>query len=169
MQCVCMQHVVGGRGGEPELRQLGSVGGGAAEPIRVAEAAGLEHVRAVPAEPPAAAGAAAVQRGARAGVPPVPGPVRQDQGARRALPFYGHPCPPGPCPCPLRQAWGSLDALVGRLRAAFEENGGHPEANPFGARAVRLYLREVANHLHTTHSSLLPQHAWDKPPITLKA
>ncbi|XP_004493783.1 protein LIGHT-DEPENDENT SHORT HYPOCOTYLS 4-like [Cicer arietinum] len=58
-------------------------------------------------------------------------------------PFYGHPNPPGPCPCPLRQAWGSLDALIGRLRAAFEENGGKPEANPFGARAVRLYLREV--------------------------
>ncbi|KAF5738951.1 protein LIGHT-DEPENDENT SHORT HYPOCOTYLS 3-like [Tripterygium wilfordii] len=44
---------------------------------------------------------------------------------------------------PVRQAWGSLDALIGRLRAAFEENGGKPEANPFGARAVRLYLREV--------------------------
>lgn len=58
-------------------------------------------------------------------------------------PFFGHPQPPAPCPCPLRQAWGSLDALVGRLRAAFEENGGLPEANPFGARAVRLYLREV--------------------------
>uniref|UniRef100_A0A6N2K607 ALOG domain-containing protein n=1 Tax=Salix viminalis TaxID=40686 RepID=A0A6N2K607_SALVM len=40
-------------------------------------------------------------------------------------------------------AWGSLDALTGRLRAAFEENGGLPETNPFGARAVRLYLREV--------------------------
>ncbi|GAB2298358.1 hypothetical protein Dimus_032425 [Dionaea muscipula] len=58
-------------------------------------------------------------------------------------PFYGHPNPPAPCPCPLRQAWGSLDALIGRLRAAFEENGGKPEENPFGARAVRLYLREV--------------------------
>ena len=58
-------------------------------------------------------------------------------------PFYGHPNPPAPCPCPLRQAWGSLDALIGRLRAAFEENGGKPEQNPFGARAVRLYLREV--------------------------
>ncbi|KAK4273037.1 hypothetical protein QN277_021510 [Acacia crassicarpa] len=58
-------------------------------------------------------------------------------------PFYGHPNPPAPCPCPLRQAWGSLDALIGRLRAAFEENGGKAEANPFGARAVRLYLREV--------------------------
>ncbi|RVX00536.1 Protein light-dependent short hypocotyls 3 [Vitis vinifera] len=41
------------------------------------------------------------------------------------------------------KAWGSLDALIGRLRAAFEENGGPPETNPFGARAVRLYLREV--------------------------
>lgn len=58
-------------------------------------------------------------------------------------PFFGHPHPPAPCPCPLRQAWGSLDALIGRLRAAFEENGGAPEANPFAARAVRLYLREV--------------------------
>ncbi|CAN0911654.1 Protein LIGHT-DEPENDENT SHORT HYPOCOTYLS 6 [Linum grandiflorum] len=54
-----------------------------------------------------------------------------------------HPHPPAPCPCPLKQAWGSLDAIVGRLRAAFEENGGLPETNPFGARAVRLYLREV--------------------------
>lgn len=58
-------------------------------------------------------------------------------------PFFGHPNPPAPCPCPLRQAWGSLDALIGRLRAAFEEHGGRPEANPFGARAIRLYLREV--------------------------
>ncbi|KAL8513786.1 hypothetical protein ACS0TY_013047 [Phlomoides rotata] len=58
-------------------------------------------------------------------------------------PFFGLPNPPSPCPCPLRQAWGSLDALVGRLRAAFEENGGKPDTNPFGARAVRLYLREV--------------------------
>ncbi|KAK1326750.1 hypothetical protein QJS10_CPA01g00681 [Acorus calamus] len=60
-----------------------------------------------------------------------------------SCPFFGQPTPPAPCPCPLRQAWGSLDALVGRLRAAFEENGGQPETNPFGARAVRLYLREV--------------------------
>ncbi|KAI4303019.1 hypothetical protein MLD38_038700 [Melastoma candidum] len=58
-------------------------------------------------------------------------------------PFFGLVNPPAPCPCPLRQAWGSLDALVGRLRAAYEENGGKPETNPFGARAVRLYLREV--------------------------
>ncbi|KAL3644972.1 Protein LIGHT-DEPENDENT SHORT HYPOCOTYLS 4 [Castilleja foliolosa] len=58
-------------------------------------------------------------------------------------PFYGHPNPPAPCPCPLRQAWGSLDALIGRLRAAYEENGGKPENNPFGVRAVRLYLRDV--------------------------
>jgi ALOG domain-containing protein len=38
---------------------------------------------------------------------------------------------------------GSLDALIGRLRAAFEENGGKPEMNVFGARTVRVYLREV--------------------------
>ncbi|CAN6202978.1 unnamed protein product [Urochloa humidicola] len=69
---------------------------------------------------------------------------------------------PPACQCPLRQAWGSLDALVGRLRAAFDERHGGaargtgttanaqpPEnaagggANPFAARAVRLYLRDV--------------------------
>ncbi|KAI5077010.1 hypothetical protein GOP47_0009075 [Adiantum capillus-veneris] len=61
----------------------------------------------------------------------------------QGCPFFGHPQPPAPCGCPLRQAWGSLDALIGRLRAAYEEHGGKPESNPFGARAVRLYLREV--------------------------
>jgi hypothetical protein len=61
----------------------------------------------------------------------------------QTCPFFGLPNPPAPCPCPLRQAWGSLDALIGRLRAAYEEHGGRPEANPFGARAVRLFLREV--------------------------
>ncbi|XP_010463929.1 PREDICTED: protein LIGHT-DEPENDENT SHORT HYPOCOTYLS 2-like [Camelina sativa] len=57
--------------------------------------------------------------------------------------FFGLPNPPAPCPCPLRQAWGSLDALIGRLRAAYEENGGAPETSPFGSRSVRIFLREV--------------------------
>ncbi|RZS17765.1 hypothetical protein BHM03_00049960 [Ensete ventricosum] len=57
--------------------------------------------------------------------------------------YFGQPNPPAPCVCPLKQAWGSLDALVGRLRAAYEENDGVPESNPFGARAVGIYLREV--------------------------
>ncbi|KAK4751644.1 hypothetical protein SAY87_005126 [Trapa incisa] len=57
--------------------------------------------------------------------------------------FFGQPEPPSPCTCPLKQAWGSLDALIGRLRAAFEENGGLPETNPFAGGAIRVYLREV--------------------------
>ncbi|XP_074364328.1 protein G1-like7 [Apium graveolens] len=57
--------------------------------------------------------------------------------------FFGHPDPAGPCTCPLKQAWGSLDALIGRLRAAYEENGGTPESNPFASGAIRVYLREV--------------------------
>nr|VDD47380.1 unnamed protein product [Brassica oleracea] len=57
--------------------------------------------------------------------------------------FFGLPNPPAPCPCPLRQAWGSLDALIGRLRAAYEENGGAPDTSPFGLRSVRIFLREV--------------------------
>ncbi|KAL2524258.1 Protein LIGHT-DEPENDENT SHORT HYPOCOTYLS 10 [Abeliophyllum distichum] len=39
--------------------------------------------------------------------------------------------------------WGSLDALIGRLRAAYEEHGGSPENNPFGNGAIRVFLREV--------------------------
>ncbi|KAL4386178.1 hypothetical protein GQ457_09G003000 [Hibiscus cannabinus] len=57
--------------------------------------------------------------------------------------FFGQPDPPAPCTCPLRQAWGSLDALIGRLRAAYEEHGGSPGSNPFGNGAIRVYLREV--------------------------
>lgn len=57
--------------------------------------------------------------------------------------FFGQPDPPAPCACPMKQAWGSLDALIGRLRAAYEEHGGSPETNPFGNGAIRVYLREV--------------------------
>ncbi|CAI9088803.1 OLC1v1023240C1 [Oldenlandia corymbosa var. corymbosa] len=57
--------------------------------------------------------------------------------------FFGQPEPAGPCTCPLRQAWGSLDALIGRLRAAYEENGGLPDKNPFASGAIRVYLREI--------------------------
>uniref|UniRef100_I1M3L7 ALOG domain-containing protein n=1 Tax=Glycine max TaxID=3847 RepID=I1M3L7_SOYBN len=44
---------------------------------------------------------------------------------------------------PFRQAWGSLDALIGRLRAAYEENGGSPETNPFASGSIRVYLKEI--------------------------
>uniref|UniRef100_A0A0E0I964 ALOG domain-containing protein n=1 Tax=Oryza nivara TaxID=4536 RepID=A0A0E0I964_ORYNI len=73
------------------------------------------------------------------------GVERGGGGGGRARGRRSHPSLPVPCPCLLRQAWGSLNALVGRFRAAFEEHGGQPEANPFGARAVRLYLHEVCD------------------------
>ena len=60
-----------------------------------------------------------------------------------SCPFFGHHSPPSSCACPLKQAWGSLDALIGRLRAAYEENGGSSDSNPFGARPVGIYLREI--------------------------
>ncbi|XP_039054053.1 protein G1-like6 [Hibiscus syriacus] len=53
------------------------------------------------------------------------------------------PEPPSSCSCPLKEDWSSLDGLVGRLRVAFEENGGQPVMNPFSAGVVRLYLRQV--------------------------
>ncbi|CAF2206816.1 hypothetical protein BRARA_G03612 [Brassica rapa] len=57
--------------------------------------------------------------------------------------FFGQVEPAGQCNCPLKQAWGSLDALIGRLRAAYEENGGLPERNPFAGGGIRVFLREV--------------------------
>ncbi|GAA0143308.1 hypothetical protein LIER_04025 [Lithospermum erythrorhizon] len=57
--------------------------------------------------------------------------------------YFGKKEPPEPCNCPLKQAWGSLDALIGRLRAAYEENGGNAEMNPFACGGVKAYLREV--------------------------
>ncbi|CAB4303624.1 unnamed protein product [Prunus armeniaca] len=69
--------------------------------------------------------------------------VWEDQSSSPGLHVLWAAEPPAPCTCPLRQAWGSLDALIGRLRAAYEENGGSPETNPFASGAIRVYLREV--------------------------
>ncbi|CAI9784385.1 unnamed protein product [Fraxinus pennsylvanica] len=66
--------------------------------------------------------------------------------------FFGQPEPPAPCTCPLRQAWGSLDALIGRLRAAYEENGGSQETNPFASGAIRVYLREFIHAIFLIQS-----------------
>ncbi|XP_022142557.1 protein G1-like7 [Momordica charantia] len=67
--------------------------------------------------------------------------------------FHAAPCPnfgrryptadPDGCPCPARQPWTSLDALIRRLRVAFEENGGNPATNPFNAVHVKVYLNGV--------------------------
>ncbi|KAG8365688.1 hypothetical protein BUALT_Bualt18G0132700 [Buddleja alternifolia] len=86
-----------------------------------------------------------------------------------SCPFFGHSHPPSTCPCPLRQAWGSLDALVGRLRAAFEENGGRPDTNPFGARAVRLYLREVRDTQAKARGIAYEKKKRKKPPHKIQA
>ncbi|XP_062094668.1 protein LIGHT-DEPENDENT SHORT HYPOCOTYLS 4-like [Humulus lupulus] len=56
--------------------------------------------------------------------------------------FYGQIHPPEPCSCPYKEFWGNLDALVGRLRVAFMERG-HAGINPFGARAVGVYISEL--------------------------
>ncbi|KAK4381241.1 protein G1-like9 [Sesamum angolense] len=116
---------------------------GTSEPLRVAETARLEHFPAVPEKPQATADA-----GRCSGAHVIEFLKYLDQFGKTKVhvagcPYFGQPNPPAPCACPLKQAWGSLDALIGRLRAAYEENGGRPESNPFGAKAVRIYLREV--------------------------
>ncbi|KAJ4726444.1 protein LIGHT-DEPENDENT SHORT HYPOCOTYLS 10-like, partial [Melia azedarach] len=81
--------------------------------------------------------------------------------------FFGQPEPPGPCSCPLKQAWGSLDALIGRLRAAYEENGGLPETNPFASGAIRIYLREVRDSQAKARG--IPYKKKKKKRMTIKA
>ncbi|MBA0571138.1 hypothetical protein Golob_004728 [Gossypium lobatum] len=59
-----------------------------------------------------------------------------------ACSFFGQSDSPGPYGCSLRQAWRSVDALVGRLSSAYEDHGRNPKVNPFRAVVVRIYLRE---------------------------
>ncbi|XP_023542040.1 protein LIGHT-DEPENDENT SHORT HYPOCOTYLS 4-like [Cucurbita pepo subsp. pepo] len=47
------------------------------------------------------------------------------------------------CDCPTRQPWTSLNALIGRLKVAFVENGGNPVTNPFNAVDVKAYLIDL--------------------------
>ena len=63
---------------------------------------------------------------------------------RIVCPFFGNPESPDPCTGSLRHSSGSLEALIGRLTSAYVEYGGLPELNPFTARAVGDYLREVS-------------------------
>ncbi|XP_038894791.1 protein LIGHT-DEPENDENT SHORT HYPOCOTYLS 4-like [Benincasa hispida] len=59
-------------------------------------------------------------------------------------PNFGHLYPVDPyCNCPTQQPWTTLVALIGRLRVAFEENGGNPVTNPFNTVDVKIYLNDV--------------------------
>lgn len=57
--------------------------------------------------------------------------------------YYGQAYSSVACSCPLKEAWSSLQGVVGRLRVAFEDHGGSPDTNPFGSPVVCLYLKEV--------------------------
>ncbi|KAK2965684.1 hypothetical protein RJ640_023502 [Escallonia rubra] len=83
-------------------------------------------------------------------------------------PFFDHPSPPAPAPCPrpLRQAWGSLDTLIGRLCAAFEENEGKPESNLFGA--LSFDFTSVKSAIHSpNHGGSATRRRRGAHPITL--
>ncbi|KAL0366914.1 UNVERIFIED_CONTAM: protein LIGHT-DEPENDENT SHORT HYPOCOTYLS 4 [Sesamum radiatum] len=57
-------------------------------------------------------------------------------------PFFGHPNPPPPAPAHSARP-GAVLTPSSAASAQPMKKTGKPEANPFGARAVRLYLREV--------------------------
>ncbi|KAK2981320.1 hypothetical protein RJ640_007021 [Escallonia rubra] len=81
-------------------------------------------------------------------------------------PLFGHPSPPTPCPSPLRQAWGSLGALINRFCAAFEENEGKPESNPFGV--LQSDFTSVKSAIHSPkHGGSATRKRSGAHPITL--
>ena len=47
------------------------------------------------------------------------------------------------CGCPRRLAWGTVDAMVGKLRSSFLDNGRTGEDNPAGHRSVMMLLRDL--------------------------
>lgn len=58
--------------------------------------------------------------------------------------YYGQAHSSVACSCPLKEAWSSLQGVVERLRAAFNQQyGGSPETNPFESPVVVLYLKEI--------------------------
>ncbi|CBI15905.3 unnamed protein product, partial [Vitis vinifera] len=136
---VIRPRVAGGVGGTRRQRPIGesvwvmdsASGGGAADPSG--------------GEGPSAGGGG----GAAEGSSPAP-PSRYESQKRRDWNTFLQYLKNHKPPLTLARCSGAhvieflnLDALIGRLRAAYEENGGRPESNPFGARAVRIYLREV--------------------------
>ena len=143
-----------------------SLGAAAAEPVRVAEAAGLADVRAVPAQQPA------VLELARCSGAHVLEFLRYlDQIGKTKVhaprcPFFSHPSPPAPCPCPLKQAWGSLDALPGRLHAAFEEHGCHPEVCDSQAktRGIACEKKRRKHHLPSHRQAAAGRQPASPPP-----
>ncbi|KAK2972712.1 hypothetical protein RJ640_022153 [Escallonia rubra] len=77
----------------------------------------------------------------------------------RYLNQFGHPSPPA-------KAWGSLDALIGRLCAAFEENAGKPESNPF--RALPSDFTSAKSAIHSPkHGGSATRRKSGAHPITL--
>ena len=64
------------------------------QPLREPKAPRLEHLLPVPKEPPSTTLLGPVQRRARARIPPLPRPVREDQGSQPPLPVLRSSQPP---------------------------------------------------------------------------
>ncbi|CAI0384323.1 unnamed protein product [Linum tenue] len=74
------------------------------------------------------------------------------------------------CDCPLKQAWGSQDSLIGRLRAACEECGVDPKANPFASKEVRFYLKGMKEEQDKARgTSFMKKRKRKKPQATTEA
>jgi len=100
------------------------------EQVRVPEATRLEHLRPVPQKPPSTLDPLALQRRARAGIPPLPRPVRKNQGARRNLRLLRKLPPAGSLLVPLEAGVGQpgrADRAAARgVRGARRRAGDEP-------------------------------------------
>lgn len=108
--------------------------------IQVTEEARLEHFFALLEEPRASINSGLLQLCTCCGVLETHGSIWQDQGPHNRLLVFATPEPTSTLPVPTQAGLGQGCPTN---RAAYEENGGCPDSNPFGASAVRIYMREV--------------------------
>ena len=81
--------------------------------------------------------------------------ISKDKSGRTVV--HSSSCPRASCTCPKRLAAGSVDSLMGRLRAIFNNLGRLNDSNPVAHPLVKRYLKFVRQRAsgfsHYTSSS----------------
>ncbi|KAI3755093.1 hypothetical protein L1987_54887 [Smallanthus sonchifolius] len=79
--------------------------------------------------------------------------------------LFGHPNPAASCFCPLKEAWGTLEAIATRLRAVYEENR-LTYMTPSASGHIQFYLNEVRKSQENALG--IPSKKQDFPVLTVE-